>query len=293
MQHPATGGSRLLPVLAASLGVAAFTLMDAMMKGLSIAVGVYNAMFWRMLAGTLIGGAVFASTGARWPSREAFRLHLLRSVVAVIVGYGFFWGIVRVPLAEGIAITFVAPLVGLYLARVMLGEEIVPRAIIGSLLGLAGVGVILGAKLRPGYDEQVLFGMAALLGSAFFYGVNLVLQRRQALLATPLEVAFFQSLLVFLMLALAAPFLAEVPDVGRVPEVLGIAVLSLSAVALMSWAYGRAQAQVLLPVEYTGFVWAAALGWVFFGEAVTIAGCVGTALIVAGCFMASYRRRPL
>jgi S-adenosylmethionine uptake transporter len=284
-------GSVLMPVLAAALGVAAFTLMDAMMKGLSIAIGVYNAMLWRMLAGTLLGGALFIGTGARRPSREAFRLHLLRSTVAVIVGYGFFWGIVRVPLAEGIAITFIAPLVGLYLARVMLGEEIVPRAVLGSLLGLAGVGTILADKLRPGYDEQVLLGMASLLVSAFFYGFNLVLQRRQALLASPLEVAFFQSLLVFLMLALAAPFLAVAPEPGRLPELLGIAVLSLSAVALMSWAYGRAQAQILLPVEYTGFVWAAVLGWVFFGEGITLAACAGTALIVAGCFMASYRRR--
>ncbi|MFM7784263.1 MAG: DMT family transporter [Gammaproteobacteria bacterium] len=281
----------LVPVLAASLGVAAFTLMDAMMKGLSIGIGVYNAMLWRMLAGTLLGGAVYLATGARRPSREAFRLHLLRSAVAVVVSYGFFWGIVRVPLAEGIAITFIAPLVGLYLARVMLREQIVPRAVLGSLLGMAGVGVILASKLRPGYDEQVLLGMAALVGSAFFYGFNLVLQRQQALLASPVEVAFFQSLLVFLMLALVAPFFAVAPAAARLPEVLGIAALSLSAVALMSWAYGRAQAQVLLPVEYTGFVWAAAFGWVFFGEELTLAGCIGTALIVAGCFMASYRRR--
>ena len=42
----------------------------------------------------------------------------------------FFWGVVRTPLAEGIALSFIAPLVALYLAAVQLGEKIRREAIL-------------------------------------------------------------------------------------------------------------------------------------------------------------------
>ena len=48
---------------------------------------------------------------------------------------------------------------------------------------------------------------------------------------------------------------------------------------------------MLIPVEYTAFVWAALLGWWVFGEALTWPVLVGTALIVAGSLIAA-RARP-
>ena len=36
----------------------------------------------------------------------------------------FFWGLARVPLAQGVALAFVAPLIALYLAALILKEEI-------------------------------------------------------------------------------------------------------------------------------------------------------------------------
>ena len=132
----------VVPFLVACLGVASFTLMDAVMKDLSLAIGVYNAMLWRMPAGILMGGTIFLGLRSRWPSAAVLRLHMLRSAVATCVALAFFWGIVRVPLAEGIAITFVAPLIALYLAAIWLGEEVGSSAVLASALGIAGVVVI-------------------------------------------------------------------------------------------------------------------------------------------------------
>ena len=280
-----------LPFLIACLGIAAFTGMDAIMKGLSISIGVYNAMLWRMLAGTVIGGLVFFALRSSWPTRPVLRLHLLRSAIVTVMAVAFFWGLVRVPLAEGIAITFVAPLIALYLARLILDEDIGRAAIIASLLALAGVLTIVGGKLQLDRAAQALPGLASLLFSALLYAWNLILQRRQAQLASPIEIAFFQNLFVLALLALPAPFLAVVPSPLHLPEIIGSAALALVALGLLAWAYARAEAQVLLTVEYTAFIWAAALGWVLFGETLSGATLLGTALIVAGCILANYRRR--
>ncbi len=282
----------IVPFLAACLGVASFTLMDAVMKDLSLAIGVYNAMLWRMQAGIVLAGTIFFGMRSRWPSPPVMRLHLLRSAVATAVALGFFWGIVRVPLAEGIAITFVAPLIALYLAAIWLGETVGRAAVLASLLGIAGVLVIVAGKFEDGYSHDVFLGLSALFASAVLYAANLVLQRKLAQVATPIEVGFFQNVFSLLFLATAAPWFAVVPAAGDVPSVFAVAGLSLLSVALLSWAYARAEAQVLLPVEYTAFVWAAIIGWLWWGEAVTVWTLAGTALIVAGCIVANYRRRP-
>jgi len=178
--------STAIPFAMATLGIASFSTMDVVMKGLSISLGAYNAMLWRMLAGIVLGGA----------------------------------------------------------------------------------------------------GAAAVL-----YAYNLVLQRQQAQVASPIEIVFFQNLTAGSVLLLGSPWLAVIPELSHAPAIVGSTVLAIIALLLLSWAYARAEAQVLVPVEYTAFVWAALFGWYFYHEAVTAATLVGTGLIVAGCVIAT-RQKP-
>lgn len=289
MSRPAPSTS--IPFAVATLGIAAFSSMDVLMKGLSISLGAYNAMLWRMLVGMGIGAALFFGTRAPWPARSTFRLHLLRGSVAALMATTFFWGLARVPIAEAIALSFIAPLITLYLAAVLLGERISRIAVLASLMGLAGVLVILSARIGGDYKPEVVKGIGAVLVSAVLYAYNLVLQRQQAQIASPIEIAFFQNITAGSVLLLAAPWWAFVPDVSHAPGIVGSATLAIIALLLLSWAYARAEAQVLVPVEYTAFIWAAMFGWIFYHEPVTFATYAGTALIVAGCIIAA-RQKP-
>ncbi|MBS0315108.1 MAG: DMT family transporter [Proteobacteria bacterium] len=275
-----------IPFAVACLGIASFTAMDAAMKGLSIAIGAYNATLWRTIAGSLIGGAIFFSRRLPLPAKSTFRLHLLRGAIVAVMAVLWFWGIARVPLAEAIALSFIAPLIALYLASLILGERIRPQAIIGSVLGLSGVALMLITRASGRYEPAVLTGMGAILCSAVLYAFNLVLMRKQALVASPVEVAFFQNLTTGLFLLLAAPFYAVVPAVTHAPPILLSASLALFSLMCLSWAYARAEAQSLVVVEYTGFGWGALWGWLIFGEAVGWWVLAGTGLIVAGCYIA-------
>lgn len=280
-----------IPFAVATLGIASFSTMDVMMKGLSISLGAYNAMLWRMIVGMVLGGALFFITRTRWPARSTLKLHILRGSIAAFMALSFFWGLVRVPLAEAIALSFVAPLITLYLAAVLLGEKISRTAIIATVMGFVGVLVILSARVTGEYQPEVLKGIAAILFSAVFYAYNLVLQRQQAQLASPIEIVFFQNLTAGSVLLIGAPWLAIVPDISHAPAIVGSTVTAIIALLLLSWAYARAEAQVLVAVEYTAFVWAALFGWYFYHEAVTATTLVGTGLIVAGCVIAA-RQKP-
>jgi len=116
--------------------------------------------------------------------------------------------------------------------------------------------------------------------------------RRQAQAADPLEVALFSSLVMGVMLLPAAPWLGALPDPSQYATLAGAVLLGTASMMALAWAYARAEAQVLAPVEYSAFIWAAVTGWVAFGETVSPYTVVGALLIVAGCIVAVRRRVP-
>lgn len=280
----------LMPALMVIIGLALFAGMDAVMKGLSVAMGAYNAVFWRYAAGVVLIGLFYFSRRPRRPSRRAMRLYLIRGALIAVMAFLFFWGLVRVPLAEGVALSFIAPLIALYLAAVLLKERIGRNTIFASLLGLTGVLVIVAGKMEGDFGPEAQWGVAAILLSATAYAYNLVLQRQMALIAGPVEIAFFQNVITFCCLLTVAPFFAVVPDVGHWPALGGAAALAIVSLLAVTWGYARAEAQYLVSLEYSAFIWAAILGWYVFGEAITWATLFGTALIVAGCLLVAWRR---
>jgi S-adenosylmethionine uptake transporter len=302
----------LLPFLSVGAGIATFSVMDALMKIASIEGGVYSALLLRSLVGTALMLPIWSLLArAGWPARPALRIHALRSAVVATMAGLFFWGLVRLPMAEAMALSFIAPLIALFLAAAVLGEKIRPSAIVASLLGLAGVGVIAAARFGAGGDlADTGPGVIAVLLSAVFYAWNLILQRQQAQLSSPVEVALFQNVFMVLYLAAGVICLALLAGLPGVPEraaealnaavpgapsaamlraVSGSAALAAISLMLLSWGYARAEAQALVPLEYTGFVWAALTGWFWFDEPVTARTLTGTALIVFGCWIATRR----
>ena len=279
------------PFAVCCLGVALFSVMDATMKGLGLEIGLYNALFWRALAGTVLGLILMLGTRQRWPGAAVLRIHLLRGVVVAAMAALFFWAILRLPLAEAIALSFIAPLIALYLAAWLLKERVGRRAIGASLLGVIGVAVILSGRLQGRYEPDALIGALAVLGSALLFAWNLIIQRRQAQLASPIEVAFFQHLIMLGVFTLAAPFWLTVPSLDAVPLIVLAATLAFTSLAALAWAYARGEAQRLIPVEYSAFIWAAIIGWLVFGEPLTIPTLAGALLIIAGCLIAARSKR--
>lgn len=272
--------------LVAGSGIAVFCCMDALMKAAGLAIGAYSALLWRSLFGIAVTGVAFLATGARRPPFARLRLHVIRGIVVSGMALLWFHGITLLPLAEAIAISFVAPLAAVFGAAAFLGERVRTWALAGSGLALGGVAIILAGKFGAPHGPRAVEGVVAVIGSALLYAVNLVLQRHQAQQAKPGEIAFFQTLTVFGCLAPFAPWAAAVPSGDHWPLLAGAALLSSLSLWLLSWAYARAQAQALVATEYTGFVWLSILGAAFFGESLSLALVVGAVLIVAGCLLA-------
>ncbi len=274
--------------------VAVLSIMDAVMKHLVIVIGIVAVSVWRSLASLAVSAVIYLPRRSGWPSRTTLRVHVGRGIVVTAMAFLFFWGIGRVPLAQAIALTFIAPLMALLLAALFLGERISKSSVGGSVAAFGGVVLIVLGQARTAMGDEALLGIAAIIGSALCYAVNIVLMRRQAVAAKPLEINFFQALTVI------AIWIAVLPIVG-LPAWPGVhwgwiivaSLMSTAGTLLFAWAYARGEASYLSVTEYSAFLWASVLGWIVFSEPVSPYTAAGAAMIVGGCLIAARRKLVL
>jgi S-adenosylmethionine uptake transporter len=281
-----------LQAFAAALGaVAVLSIMDAVMKHLVLAIGIVAVSIWRAVVNLVISGGLYLPRRLAWPPRRILLIHVSRSIVVTVMAVLFFWGIGRVPLAQAIALTFIAPLIAMVLSPLLLKERLSGRSIAGALAAFAGVVVIVLGQARAQVRPDVLLGIAAILGSAICYSGNILMMRWQALAAKPLEINFFQSLVV-MIIWIAAMTLAGAPawPHGQLVWIVVASVLSTAGSLLFAWAYARGEASYLAITEYSAFIWASVLGWLVFRERVSFYTLGGAVLIVGGCLIAARRK---
>jgi S-adenosylmethionine uptake transporter len=287
-QHP------LAAFAAALAAVGVLSIMDAVMKHLVLAIGIIAVSIWRSMANFILAAVLYLPRRQPWPTRATLRIHVVKAVVITVMAVLFFWGIGRVPLAQAIALTFIAPLIALLLAAVFLDEQIGRRSIAGSVLAFAGVLIIVIGQARADVGTEVLLGSAAIIGSALCYAVNIIMMRQQSLAAKPLEINFFQSMTVMILWLAALP-LVGIPawPVGEIGWIGSVVLMSTAGVLLFAWAYARGEASYLAVTEYSAFIWASALGWLVFSERVSPFTLAGAVLIVSGCLIAARRKAVL
>lgn len=287
-QHPAQAFAIAL------IAVGVLSVMDAVMKGLVIALGIYAVSLWRSLVGATLGAALYLPTRTAWPTAATLRIHLFRGGIITAMGLTFFWGLGRTPMAQAIALTFIAPLIALVLSAIFLGEHIARSVIGGSLVAFAGVAIIMAGQAQAHLGHDAVLGSIAILFSALCYAVNIVLMRAQAMAARPAEIGFFQNGTIALLMVLSLPFFGGVAwPSGHELWIVAASAMSTAGLLLFAFAYARGEANYLSVTEYSAFLWAAALGWLIFAESLSPFTLAGAALIVGGSLAAARRGRDL
>ncbi|WEK44252.1 MAG: DMT family transporter [Candidatus Sphingomonas colombiensis] len=283
----------LSPALAfavAAAGIGLFSIMDAFMKSLTLALGVYNALIWRTGVSTVFSFGTWIAGGRPRPSRRGMWLHTIRGAITAAMALLFFWGLARVPMAQAITLSYIAPLLALLLGAVFLHERVGRHVVGASFAAFAGVLVVIAGQSNAALGPRALEGAIAVLASALLYAVNLVVARMQSQAATPGEIAFFQSMIVTAFLALGAPWLLAVPEAAQWWKIVAGGLLASASLFLLGWAYAHGETGYLATTEYTSFVYAATLGYLIFGERLSFYTLAGAAIIVTACLYAARRR---
>jgi len=203
-----------------------------------------------------------------------------------ILGSSFLFvsGLSHLPLADASAINFVWPLLITVLSVLMLKEKVGVRRWAATLLGFAGMLLI----IRPGTSA---FQMAALypLGAALLWSFAAVVTRSVSAHDRAATTLVWTSLVMLAGATVLIPFFWR-PMTGQEWLLMGlIGGISIVGHSMLVFAYERASASFLAPFSYAQLVWATILGYLVFGSLPDRWIAAGAILIVASGIYTAHR----
>lgn len=258
------------------LGEGLLAVMAAMIKHLADAMPVEVIVFGRNLLGlAVLIPILVASGGIRDLRTKHLGLHFIRGFTGVSAMFCFFYTIAHIPLAEAVLVKMTVPFFLPLVAWLWLGDRISGNTWLAILIGFLGVGVILQAD--HGFVEPV---MLVALAGAMIMSIAKVSIRRMAASEPPHRVVFYFSLFATLFSALLLLRVRQWPSGEEALWLLGIGTVAIGGQFAMTNAYQIARPGQVGVYNYSAVVWAALLGWVFWGETLVLSTVLGTLLII-------------
>ena len=223
-----------------------------------------------------------------WRTRH-LRMQLLRSLCLVSATACFFGGLRFLPLAEGSAISFLAPMFAIVLSRPVLGERPTRARWAAAIAGFVGILIL----VRPG---SAVFHPATLLlvGAAISNALYQLLTRRLPN-DSPYTTLFYTAMVGTVVLSVGLPvMLVPLPDpmARDMQFFLLLGVLAGVGHWMFITAFLSAPASLLAPFTYVQMIWATAYGWAIFDHLPDRLSTFGMAVIVAsGVALVLHERR--
>ena len=295
--------SKLLGISCIILAHVFFTTQDMTIKFINGDYALYQVMLIRSIVAMLFTLLIFVPIdgGFKYLRTQRLGLHLLRGFGMVIANLCFFTALITMPLAEVVAIFFIAPLLITALSEFLIGEKVGLRSWIAVLVGLLG-GMII---LRPGFG---LFNPASILPlvAALAYALVQIMTRKIGKNEKASTMAFYIQLnfvavsglmgLIFGDGHLADPsqptlnYLFRpwtVPSWGDGLIIIVIGLINGLAAYFISQAYRISKAGIVAPFEYVALPCSIFWSITVFGDWPDTVSWLGIVLIAgAGLFIA-------
>ncbi|MCB1461578.1 MAG: DMT family transporter [Nitratireductor sp.] len=222
-------------------------------------------------------------------------IHAVRGALIGAATIFFITALSHMPVADAIAIFFIEPMVLTLLGGVFLGEKVGWRRYLASFVGFIGAMIV----VRPSFQE---LGPVALLpiGTAFTFAIYLILTRRMAAREDPFTMqafaGFFGTLFVGLILWFGNGSGSAVldpiwPDHRGWWLMLGVGVMATISHLFLVYAFRKAPASVLAPLQYLEIVTATIFGFLVFSDFPDALKWLGIAIIVASGLFIFWRER--
>ena len=283
----ATGGSPLTGILLVCGAMTVVPVMDGIAKHLSTELPVMQIVWARysfhflLLLPVLLwryGAGAFKVPSA---PMQLFRGGLLLGATLL-----FFLAISTMPLADALALVFVAPLVVTALSPLLLKEAVGIRRWSAVVIGFCGALII----IRPGLGVFSAGAFLALAGGCV-YGCYLLATRKLSRQAPPLVTLGYTALVGAAVMTLLLPFFWVTPNLEQALLLLALGPIAAVAHFMLIKGFDYAEAAVLAPCTYFEIVMMTAVGYVAFGDFPDGWTWVGIAVIVASGIYTSWRER--
>lgn len=257
--------------------------MTALLPPLELVWGYFFGIFVCLLGLALgKGGALPRLLITRRPLLHVGRTGLLVLSISLL-----FVALKYMSLADATAISFTSPLFITLLAIPILGEKVDKARWLAVFAGLCGVLVV----VRPGSGLASWISVLPLLGAVAFAGFQII-TRLMASTENTFATLFYTGLGGLAWSTLALPFVWVGLDPWHWLFFLVQGALGVGAHLCMIRAFTLAEASLLAPFNYSKIIWAAAAGYLIFGNIPSLNTLAGATIIaLAGLFIMLHERR--
>ena len=201
-------------------------------------------------------------------------------------GFGvilWFFAMARIPVSEVTAIGYITPIFVSIAAFIFL-KETFSISIIGALV-ICMMGMII--IIRP-TTSGIATGQLSMIIATLFFAASYILAKKLASTESTLEILVALNFIVTLTLA---PFAIAFWVTPNLQEVLFLGIVALFATTghfTMTMALKLAPITITQPILYVQIVWASSIGFIFFGETISLWFSVGATLIILSSLYVTY-----
>ncbi|WP_282610098.1 DMT family transporter [Pelagibius sp. Alg239-R121] len=292
---PPSTASKFIPARSDSLrgiacmagGLFLFAAVDTQAKFLTESLHPLQIAWSRQL-GLLVGVLILlAVRGLGVLSTKHPWLQIGRGALAAGSASFFIVALTYVPLADAVAVSFVAPFLVTILGALLLGERVGPRRWTAIAIGFLGMLMV----TRPGLGV-VHPAMFLVLVAATFFSFRQILSRRLSGSDRTVTTVAYTALSASVLLSLPVPFVWQTPDWGLEAGLLvSIALMAAVAEIMVIKSLELTQAVVLAPVHYSLLIWGTMYGWLIFDQLPDGWTWLGALIIVATGIYTLHRER--
>jgi drug/metabolite transporter (DMT)-like permease len=267
---------------------AAFALMSAFAKAASQAgVSNYLLVFARNIVSVTVLLPLLLRQGSGAFRTRRFGGHLWRSAFGLLGMYTLYYAISHLSLAEALLLNYSSPLFIPFIAWLVLRERPPALLIPASLLGLAGVALI----VKP---ASLGLSLAALVGAAsgVFAACAMVSLRRISDTEPAQRVVFYFGAIGLVVSAIPLYWHWQPLDGQQLGYMLGTGLFATLGQLQLTRAYACAPAARVGAMGYSAVVFAGLIGWLVWGETPDAWSLLGAALVISTCILASWQPAP-
>ena len=296
-QTNTAASAALAGALCMLLAIVAMSSMDVVGKFIVQAdIPVFQML---LLRGAIVLTIIFAwitmRNGLRALSTPKLGIYFLRALITFLAPVGFFTGLKTLPLADAVVLFFGAPLFMTALAVPLFKEQVGWRRWVSILVGFGGVLI----ALKPGTDSFRPEGLL-IIGASIAYALSMLSARWLGKDEPLTNIVFYNNLGMTILCGFAivispmvvVDFVSWVWFDNQFLVFIGLmAIFSLVGHFLMTRAFIIAPISVIAPMEYTGVIWSAAFGYLFWSEIPELNTWIGGIIIVCAGLYNLHRER--
>ncbi|MGA0235528.1 MAG: DMT family transporter [Alphaproteobacteria bacterium] len=276
-------------ILAMTIASAFIAFTTVMAKGLAGGFETETTLhplqvgFGRFFFAAMLWTAIWYGTRQQF-EKVHLPLHGMRVVLGYLTSTSIFWAASLMVLADATAISFLSPVVTLFLAWLFLRERVGWMRILAVGVMVTGAMIL----LRPGtsaFQPAALIALfAALTGGAESIAIKMLTNRERVL-----QILFINNLIGVVIATAIALFVWVWPTPFQWAALAFVGFGMAGAQITFTWAMRQVEASVIMPFIYTSLLFAALMDFWLFGDFPDVWAGVGAVVIVSGGILLAWR----